>query len=296
MSWIHKLYYSSKVFEWVYQKSFLSVFLHKIKQYYLYFHYKHLTYKERKESDCRRKGKVDIRFEQLKKYKNRYKGKRCFITCTGPSLTIEDLEKLKDEFVFGMNSICLIHEKTEWKPDFYGIQDYNVYNKVKSTLLSTDNGVVFAPIFYKEHCNTPDKWVYFPISSAYHLYDRYYRGKFYSFFSDDSYVTVYDGFTITYSIMQLAIYMGFDELYLLGADCSYLGKKQHFIDHGHYTPEWDALTIPDRLNASYSEAKKYAEKHGIKIYNATRGGCLELFPRVVLEDILADNHKNKTEK
>ena len=252
--------------------------------------------KERKECLIRGTGIIDERFAALKGLKDKYKGKRCFITCTGPSLTIADLELLKNEYVFGMNSICLIHDKTEWKPDFYGIQDYEVFRKIKDTLLTTDNGLVFAPYSYKEDFNTPENWIYFHISGAYHLYDRYYKGHFYSKFSDDCYVTVYDGFTITYSIMQLAMYMGFDELYLLGADCSYFGKKQHFIDHGNYTPAWDALTVPDRLNASYSEAKRYAEMHNIKIYNATRGGCLELFERVKLEDVLASNEKNKNQK
>ena len=30
----------------------------------------------------------------------------------------------------------------------------------------------------------------------------------------------------------------------------------------------------------------YAEKKGVHIYNATRGGHLEIFPRVTLEDVL----------
>ena len=236
MSYIQNLYSSCSFFEWVYQKSVLSGFLHKIKQYYYYFHYKRLKQKQRKETEKRLNGWIDERYIRLKEYKDKYKGKRCFITCTGPSLTIADLEMLKNEYVFGMNSICLIHDKTNWKPDFYGIQDSNVFNKIEKTLLSTDNGLVFAPYYYREKCGTPESWVYFPISSAYHLYDRYFKGKFHSKFSDDCYATVYDGFTITYSIMQLAIYMGFDEIYLLGADCNYLGNHQHFIETGHYNP------------------------------------------------------------
>ena len=33
-------------------------------------------------------------------------------------------------------------------------------------------------------------------------------------------------------------------------------------------------------------AKAYAEKHGIQIFNATRGGQLETFPRVEIKDII----------
>ena len=33
--------------------------------------------------------------------------------------------------------------------------------------------------------------------------------------------------------------------------------------------------------------EEYAKKHNIHIYNATRGGNLEIFPRVKLEDVLS---------
>ena len=290
-----KIYEKSAFLQWMFRKSLLSKMLHKVYQYYEFFKYRRLTKIQIKEVDKRRNGYEDEKFARLKSLKGKYAGKRCFITCTGPSLTIEDLESLKNEYVFGMNSICLIHEKTAWKPDFYGIQDLKVFDKVKETLLKTDNGLVFAPYDYLHLRQTSKDWVYFHMSWAYHMYDKKYTGKYFSKFSEDCYNTVYDGFTITYSIMQLAVYMGFDELYLLGADCNYLGKQQHFIETGHIISQKDAAKSPDKIFASYLEAKRYTEGHGIKIFNATRGGCLEIFQRVELEDVLANNRKNKTE-
>ena len=290
---LEKLYLGSKVLQWLYKKSFLAKPLHKISQFYYYLYFGFHKRRQFKEQTKRLHGFVDSRYLSLRDLKGIYKGKRCFITCTGPSLSIEDLESLRNEYVFSMNSICLIHDMTNWKPDFYAIQDENVFGKVKNTLLATDNGQIFAPYDFFELYNTPKDWVYFHCSWAYHLYDRKFRNIFYSLFSDNCYATVYDGFSVTYSIMQLAVYMGFDELYLLGADCSYLGQRQHFIEHGHMTTMKDALTATDRLLSSYSEAKKYADNHGVKIYNATRGGCLEIFQRVKLEDVIAVNKKNK---
>ena len=294
MSIIERLYYSSPIFEWIYKKSVFSGFLYKVKQFYSYFVFKWLTKTQFKEEKLRRGGYIDSKYEKLLSLKDKYLGKRCFITCTGPSLTISDLELLKNEYVFGMNSICQIHDMTNWKPDFYGIQDGKVFEKLRSYILNTDNGVVFVPYAFKEHYNTPADWVYFHVSWAYHLYDRRYTGKFYAKFSDDCYATVYDGFSITYSLIQLAVYMGFTEIYLLGADCSYKGEKEHFIDMGRKVP--DTETAMDRLFAAYREAKKFADANDIKIYNATRGGCLEIFPRVTLEDILTRDVMNKNEK
>ena len=278
----------------MYHDSFLAIPLHKLKQCGIFIKFKSEAIRQYLQTIPRTLGIKDARFMPLVAYKNKYKGKRIFITCTGPSLTIEDLEKLKYEYVFGMNSICLIHDKTDWKPDFFGCQDPQVFEKIKETMLSTDNGVVFLPYFYKKKFSTPEKYVYFHISGAYHLYEMIYGPKYFAKYSDDCYKTVYDGYTITYSIMQLAMYMGFDELYLIGADCSYLGKKEHFIETGHHDP--GVQYAAERMFTSYGVAKEYAEAHGVKIFNATRGGCLELFPRVKLEDVLLNNEKNKLSK
>lgn len=276
----------------VYQESFFSGPLHKIKQLAIWLKFKSRMIKEIIDVAPRKMGVLDSRFEGIRELKGKYAGKRVFITCTGPSLTIEDLELLNNEYVFGMNSICFIHDKTDWKPDFFGCQDSLVFEKIKDALLSTDNGQVFLPYSYKIRYHTPDTFHYFHMSGSYHLYEMIYGPRYFAYFSDDCYKTVYDGYSITYSIMQLAMYMGFDELYLLGADCNYLGQKQHFIETGHFDP--GAEHAAERMIASYKVAKEYAENHGINIYNATRGGCLELFPRVVLEDVLANNEKNKS--
>ena len=39
------------------------------------------------------------------------------------------------------------------------------------------------------------------------------------------------------------------------------------------------------MNKSYAEARKYSDRTGIKIYNATRGGQLEAFERKDFDEI-----------
>lgn len=292
-NFIQRFYGKSPFLKSIYHSKLLSHVLKPLGHTIMYIDFKGKALMEYMSTVPRSFGIDDNKFLPLKRYKNMYKGKRCFILCTGPSLTLEDIESLRDEYVFGMNSICLIHDKTNWKPDFFAIQDPAVYDKVQDTLLKTDNGQVFVPSgFAKRYC-IPSDWVKFPICGSYHLYEAKYGTRYFAKFSDDCYIRVYDGYSITYSIMQLAVYMGFEEIYLLGADCSYLGEKQHFIEHGHYASSASSAT--ERLFASYGEAKRYAENNGKKIFNATRGGKLELFPRVQLEDVLANQQKNKKE-
>ena len=68
--------------------------------------------------------------------RDKYKGKRCFIIATGPSLRMQDVERLENEITIGMNSFYRIYDKTQFRPtfkdsvlcvaasDFYEVEDY----------------------------------------------------------------------------------------------------------------------------------------------------------------------------
>jgi len=291
---IKNIYTKSLFLQKIYNRSCFTKILHKITQFCIYCNEKRRTFFQFVRRIPRHFGYIDKRFIPLKEQKGKFSGKRCFVLCTGPSLTISDLELLKNEFTFGMNSICLIHDRTDWRPDFFSVQDRDVLRKIQNSLLTTDNGQVFFPYDIRKLINTPKDWILFPTSYSYHIYEMRYPKRYFARFSDNCYVTLFDGYSIVFTILQLASYMGFEEIYLLGADCSYLGEKQHFIEHGHYDVSFAEAT--DRLFAAYKEAKKYSDAHNIKIFNATRGGMLEIFPRVKLEEVLNKNEKNKVSK
>lgn len=239
-----------------------------------------------KSAKKREEGFVEEKFSELYKLKSLYNDKRCFIIATGPSLQLSDLELLKSEITFSMNSICRVFSQTDWRPTFYGIQDRFVYSKMEEIISN----------YFKDKCNVfvsdeldrlykiPDSFIKFPFNSVYHLYDQQF-GKFYSKFSSNAYNIVYDGYSITYSLIQIAIFMGFKEIYLLGSDCNYTKDgKNHFVESGHYDKR-EYLNY-DKMITGYKAAKEYADENGIKIVNCTRGGMLEVFQRKTLEEIL----------
>lgn len=230
---------------------------------------------------------VGKKYKGLLKYKDIAKGKRCFIICTGPSLTIEDCEKLMKEDTFCMNSITKIFEKTSFRPKYYGIQDVNVYAALRSEIekyFSGSTNVFVADRISKKYI-IDQKWNVFPLEYTYSAYDRWFKNKFIAKFSGDSYSVVYDGFSITMALIQLAVYMGYKEIYILGADCSFSNpKKLHFADYG--VVDTTINTAKERNLAGYRAAKKYCDSNGIKIYNVTRGGELEIFERRNLDNIL----------
>ena len=262
-----------------------------------------LYWKIRKYKSCkninlqiqkRKNGFIDQKYLKLKELKNKYSGERCFIIATGPSLTIDDLEKLENEYTFGMNSIIKLFDKTSFRPDFYGIQDRYVYGAMKNEIEKVSLKTAFCADQIEKYYNVPKNFIIFPYDEYYHLFNGK-LGEYNAKFSDNAYNIVYDGYSITYSLIEIAVYMGFNEIYLLGCDCSYpKGSKSHIVESGFV--DKNAMKNPIRMRVGYKCAKEYAENHDIKIYNATRGGELETFERVDLDEVLKNKNKNKEVK
>ena len=221
----------------------------------------------------------------MKQYKDIHKGKRCFIVASGPSLTLEDVEKLSSEITFGMNGGIYLMEKSNWKPNYYIIQDKEVYMKVEKDLHILDEYKI--PQFIGDAATQR-------VSEEHILYnlkvmDHFAAGKKITF-SNDCSKFISDGWTVTYSAIQLAAYMGFSEICLIGCDSNYMGKNAH-SEHCTTNAAQDNKESRNTSFKGYSDiaykcALDYANQNNIKIYNCTRGGMLEVFPRKSLEDIL----------
>ena len=231
--------------------------------------------------------------KEMVAFKDKHQGDRCFIVCTGPSLTMEDLEMIKGEVCFSMNSIINIYDQTDFRAEYYLIQDGYVERKLRDKLLGqTDNFChrMFIGVgnVYANKLSTSNsafkkyrKWnpIRYNLDWAYHCYEMYY-GKEKIDFSLDCAKEIKDGFTVTYSAMQLAMYMGFKKIYLLGCDSNFAG-------HVGEPCKNDKVAVPaSAMIKAYEVAKIYADRSGVQIYNATRGGMLEVFPRVKLEEVV----------
>ena len=220
--------------------------------------------------------------DYIKSLRGIHSGKRCFVIGNGPSLNAADLDKLKNEICFGANRIFDIYSKTDWRPTYYVSQDYNLY-------LKTHKEIPQKALCDKFVCMV-DFLPYPYIKGAYYinmLQDFYPKPVE---FSEDISKCIYNGMTVTYASIQLAVYMGFKEIYLLGIDHSYSverdknGKiiRNDDVKDDHFSARDKIATVPMiyRMEQAYETARKYADAYGIKIYNVTRGGKLEIFKRV----------------
>ena len=237
----------------------------------------------------REKGYQDPDFEELEKYRNIHEGERCFIICTGPSLTLEDVERLKGEYTFSMNSIIKLFLQTDWRPSYYVIEDLDAYMKLEEDLDRYCPTPFFISDWLADRVEPKIETVLFPFDMLNHFSVGFHLSPRFRF-SGNAYAMMYNGFSVTFIIMQLAVYMGFKEIYLLGCDCNYSGEKTHFVDYGAVQT---SVSLTQKMTEAYRVAKKYADEHGIKIYNATRGGKLEVFERVDFDNVIATRVTNR---
>lgn len=249
------------------------------------FAYPYMNYKYKK-------GKIEysmtVDAAYIRSLKDTKRGKRCFILGNGPSLVVSDLEKLKNEDTFAFNRIFFMFDKTDWRPTYYMCVDPGVLGLNKDAIKKLNLPNMILSSVAKSSIKAGAE-------SIHYLYD-YSRFKVNRWSYDPPYISedVSDHFcfcyTVTFDAIQLAIYMGYSEIYLLGVDHNYSVKVD---TKGHVTKdesvkdyfeglEKTAITAMnyEATTAAFQVARDYCDKHGIVIKNATRGGKLETFERV----------------
>ena len=230
---------------------------------------------------------------QLKALREKYKGKeRCFIIGNGPSLNKTDLSVLKDEVVFAVNGFFLKANELDWVPTFYVVEDHLVAEDRREWINKFQGPTKLFPAYLGYCLEENDDTIFFNHRPR----KSYPRG--FDFSTDASKVT-YAGCTVTFTCLQLAHYLGFKEIYLIGVDADYnlpkdlntsdsysvgvLDMKSDDVNHFH--PDyfgkgfrWHDPQVEKMIEA-YGEARRVADESGRRIYNATVGGKLEVFER-----------------
>lgn len=232
---------------------------------------------------------------KLESLKDTHKGEKCFVIGNGPSLKAEDLDKLREQkiFCFASKGIYNIFEETKWRPDVWGVSDLD-YIKVKKEELNHLNG------FIKLVCS--QAIIHYGIQIRNSIYYPFIQAeRTPKFCNMDVSRGVHFYGTITGKLINFAMYMGFSEIYLLGCDHSFptkqdengnrvvdISKKMHFSEN-YFSDEnekayvYRAIDDIDKslkyVTDSFKDLKYFCDNYKIKVWNATRGGELEVFPR-----------------
>ncbi|MGO5069834.1 6-hydroxymethylpterin diphosphokinase MptE-like protein [Roseburia faecis] len=230
--------------------------------------------------------------EQIKGFHNIHEGESCFVIGNGPSLSGNDLEMIYKSNIksFGCNSIYKAYNKTQWRPDYYVLVDvYGIAMAMHDMQYISDNCKYLFSRSNGRLRYCVDKY------RNIRLFKSIFSESEEDFsFSEDCAEHLFTGHTVTYAMLQLAVYMGFKKIYLLGIDHQYAtqfvdgGEEKNNVKNYSSLLEADNASVfyrKDKTTLAYMSAKRYADAHGIKIYNATRGGKLEVFERVDFDSL-----------
>lgn len=234
--------------------------------------------------------KKDTPFQKICKYNDIHRGEKCYIVLTGPSLRIEDLELIKGEYSISVNSCVKCFEKTDWRPDYLAINDCKVYSVLKDEITYYEKDI--KEIFYTENqLGRLEKYV--PLFGNINTYlRRYYKNpEKHIHLNKNLYYGIDSSINVAFIALQIAFYMGFNTIVLLGADCDYSNDKKHadFVSYNLENPSYMKRSQEEtekNLFLTYKVAYNEARNRKINVYNSTRGGKLEVFERMCLEDTL----------
>jgi hypothetical protein len=238
---------------------------------------------------------------RMRSLQGKHRGQRCFIMGSGPSLNKMDLELLSQDHVWGVNKCYLLFERISWRPAFYVAVDTRVVPdsaaEINRLIEDLPQTTCFFPVQYR------DEQV---LQSAPNVY--WYRQVGWSekkapaerTFTTDASRWVAGVRTVTIAAMQLAVYLGFNPIYLIGCDTSYSvpstvrleeddvdklistedDDRSHF-DRRYFGKgsKWHQPHV-ERMIFHYEKAKQVCDSLGLRVFNATVGGKLEVFPRI----------------
>lgn len=200
--------------------------------------------------------------------------KTCLVIGNGPSLKDMPLDFLRKYPTFGSNRIYLLDGFT---PTYYACVNPLVVQQSATEI----DALKCEEKYINSMCLDGN------IKDAIPLYSVPMR-----IFSDDPLRMIYEGYTVTYVLLQLAFWKGFERVGLVGVDHSYRyeGKpneecEAHGVDPNHFHPAYFSGGMlwnnPDLAESerSYKMARAAFEKAGRRVVNLTPGSKLEIFER-----------------
>lgn len=242
--------------------------------------------------------KIEPDREKMSDLSHKYDGKRCFILGNGPSLMKTDVSKLKSEYTFGVNGIFWMRDFNDFTPTFYVVEDIKVMSENISEINNFDVPYKLFPTEYKHLITNHENTIFFNMNRGFYEPGMHCRVPR---FSVDCSERIYCGQSVTIMNLQLAYYMGFSEIYLIGMDFNYSVPQDSTIhgnsiisnsaDPNHFHPEyfgkgktWHNPRL-DMVKVNYELAELMFRSRGRKIFNATAGGKLDVFERVNFDSL-----------
>jgi len=215
---------------------------------------------------------------------------RCFVIGNGVSLRTADLDLIYGQPSIACNRINLIYSETKWRPTIY-VHPESFAPDMPFIQENVDAGIecylgeryAAPPVGVFDMKDAPNiHWIKEchhwceNFDSQNNLPDEWHLPQLCSF-----------GGSVNVA-MQIAVLKSFDEIILLGCDLQYRDRKPSHM-HKDYEHGGEQPAFYQAKNALFGHIQALnwirRKKKAVKVLNATRGGLLEVWERVKLEDV-----------
>lgn len=226
---------------------------------------------------------AQVNKEYIRNFHNIHEGERCFIVANGPSLLKTNLDLLENEITIGMNRIYLNFEKSSFRPSYYVAMNELILEQFPNEI-SQLTMPKFLNWNRRSFFGFPDANMVF-LKSKMVINDT---------FQYDLTHPLVVGASVTFVALQIAFYMGFEKVVLIGLDHNYAEKgtpnktetriseqdSSHF--HANYFPKGVKWQLPDlqRSEVDFEIARKVFQSNGREILDATIDGKCQVFEKI----------------
>jgi len=244
-----------------------------------------------------------------REFRGRHAGQRCFILGTGPSINKMDLTPLSKEVCIALNSFHRHVDYARLAPQYHFFSGLAVHPRIgeasgdeymRDLARSTGNATLLLHAYDAQHFEGAGYLV--GRMAYYFLYDL--PATHLREWGLDATRSLYQAESVSVMALQVALYMGFSRIYLLGVDHDWVFRFAERQSTHFYEPktcplertgisDWDGLTWSamfasyHRLWTQYESLGQYAKRQGVTIVNATEGGILDVFPRSDMGSLFA---------
>lgn len=212
--------------------------------------------------------------QQLASYKGKMKGQRCFVLGKHGA-KLDELNGLMNEHAFACNDFCDFFTRTPQRPEFFLLTDNSAY---------LGNGKYIEGM----ECFIEGKISIF--EDKFKKKPTYFNGQGAGFISglpgfqsaESEYATAV--MFPMYVMLQLALYMGFSEIYLYGWD----GLFPLNIDENGVArkpAEGEVTDFPAGAKELLEKVKSYAEGSGAKLISICETNGFSMLDKVKFEDV-----------
>lgn len=221
----------------------------------------------------------------IQHYRDLYSEQDCFILCNGPSLNRVDLAKLNYYHCIGLNKIYMLFERVKLNLTFHVAVNKLVIEQSLQEFTKLE-----CPSFISYQVARHD------LKQANNINYIYAEHRVAPRFSRVYDEPIWEGYTVTNVALQLAFFMGFQNVFIIGMDHSFAtsGKpnEQQLLqgnDSNHFDPNYFAgcqLHLPDLEGSelSYRMAQFAYQRSGRCIYDATVGGKCTIFSKINMNE------------